>query len=464
MFAHRLMSRKTPLLLMLLLSALPAEGQMTGQIINCDNPNPNQPQFCVDNWALDLLDENRVAIEQAPGRLPRDRKHYFERTGTGVHIFIVDTGIDSTNPDFKTLGNQAASRLSVRYGGTTDSDSGSHGTRVAGLAAGLQYGVAKNAIIHNVYKGSPAQPSWLLDGLNWIYDQVTVQGLRPAVINMSFNMPRPITQSGYPNIETQLTQRLQDLIAQGVVVINSAGNRNSNNPGAFWPTNIPEVIVVGGIDENGNRWVRDTSDPEYQSLCVSLQDCGSNFGSLIDIWAPAKYIRSAVKINNNNTLAPRVRSGTSFAAPLVAGLAALHLQQYPNDSPTMVLAALRANAANLGDIDGNGSADYLARSTVATPACNVLQRLFVNTTQSVDFSTTELIDSCAAGIGAYAQFNASQGQITVQGAGPSSILYRYTPNGTYLGNDKFNYTLYNTSTGATVGTGEVKVMVQPNQN
>jgi subtilisin family serine protease len=388
-----------------------AFGVMNGQIINCDTPDPLQPQNCVDNWALDLLDESKTAIETAPAALPRDHKHYFDGTGTGVHVFMLDTGIDGNNPDFKTLGNPSQTRFGEVYGGFNiiDGDGGSHGTRTAALVAGLQYGVAKNATLHPIYTAGSIKNTGgdqILDRLNWVYDRVTINGLKPAVLNMSFNIPRPVMNGSGVDIEAQLTQRVRDLINASVVVTVSAGNQNSNNPGAYWPSVIPEVILVGGVDENGNRWVRDTSDPDYNNICVGppqapLHDCGSNYGSLVDIWAPAKYIRSAVKVNNNNSGAPRVRSGTSFAAPLVAGLAALYLEQNPFATPAQVQAALLANAANLGDIDGNGTADYLARSPVATPACNVTQRLFVNTGVSVPFLSSQLRDSCPTGYDAF---------------------------------------------------------------
>jgi len=449
---------------------------MNGQIINCDAPHPTQPQNCVDNWALDLLDESKTAIETAPAALPRDRKHYFDGTGAGVHVFMIDTGIDGNNPDFKVLGNPSQNRFGEGYYAiNNDGDgSGSHGTRTAALAAGLQYGVAKGATLHSIRSADVIAGSnggdGILDRLNWVYDKVTINGLKPAVLNMSFNIPRPVTSSSDPYIEAQLTQRVRDLINAGVVVTVSAGNKNSNNPAAFWPSNIPEVILVGGVDENGNRWVRDTSDPDYNNICVGppppsrpFNDCGSNYGSLIDIWAPAKYIRSAVILGNNDSLAPRVRSGTSYAAPLVAGLAALYLEQNPFATPAQVRAALLANAANLGDIDGNGTADYLARSPVATPACNVTQRLFVNTGVSVPFTSSQLEDSCPTGYSANAQFNASHGTVGIGGIGPNDILYRYTSNLNYTGMDQFNYLIY-TNTGSTYGTGTMSVMVQPAYN
>ncbi|HEX5761455.1 MAG TPA: S8 family serine peptidase [Thermoanaerobaculia bacterium] len=450
-----------------LLFAAGASAAMNGQILNCDAPNPTQPQNCVDNWALDLLDESKTAIETAPGALPRDRKHYFDGDGTGVHIFILDTGVDGTNPDFKTLGNPAGSRLGLQYPGYLNIDGGSssHGTRVAGLAAGLQYGVAKGATIHPIYTAGSINPTGgdaLLARLDWVLSQVRDYAMKPAVLNMSFNILSPVKNSAGQNMEPQLTAKVLELISNGVVVTVSAGNQNGN-PAALWPSKIQEVILVGGVDEYGNRWVRDTSDPEWQALCVAQGDCGSNYGTLVDIWAPAKYIRSAVKSGQRDENGRRISSGTSYAAPLVAGLAALHLQQNPTATPAAVRSALLGNAANLGDIDGSGYADYMARSPVATPACNVTQRLFVNTGLSVRYFSSQLRDSCPAGYDATSQFNAAHGQIGITGIGPNDISYSYIPSSGYTGTDQFNYDIY-TNFGGSYGTGTVAVTVQPNHN
>jgi subtilisin family serine protease len=443
-----------------------ALAQMNGQLIDCDMPHPTQPADCPDNWALDALDESKAGISGvAP--LPRDRKHYFAGTGAGVHIFMLDTGIDSTNPDFKVLDNPAGSRLGLAYGTLSDPEGGSHGTRTASLAAGLRYGVAKGATLHQVKASGVIRANRgdaLLDRLNWIYDRVTLDNLKPAVLNMSFNIPRPITDLAGVNMEAQLDQRVRDLIAAGVVVTVSAGNKNSNNPALYWPSNIPEVILVGGLNLAGDRWVRDPSDPDHALICVtSHQDCGSNYGSLVDIWAPAEYVRAAVKKTNNDSLATRVRSGTSFAAPLVAGLAALRLEQAPWETPAQVRSALLANAASVGDVDGNGTIDYMARSPVATPACNVPQRMFVSTSQLGWFYSSQMRDSCPAGYDAYAQMNASNGTVTLGGFGPTDAVYYYDPNTGYTGLDAFNYTIYN-STGGVYGNGTIKVTVQPDHN
>jgi len=450
--------------------ALQASAAIEGQFIDCDAPHPTQPTQCPDNWALDLLDESKAAIQGATAAIPRDRKHYFNRTGAGVHIFILEEGIDGANPDFKVLGDPADDRLGESWGagGFSEPSVGSHGTRVAALAAGLRFGVAKGATIHSADARSQINNSHgdgLLVRLNWIYGRVTSQTnpLKPAVLNMSFNIPRPVKDHNGLNVEPQLTQRVRDLINAGVFVTVSAGNHDSSNPGAYWPSVIPEVVLVGGIDEKGGRWVRDSTDPEFQALCVLKGDCGSNYGSLVDLWAPAKYVRSAVKKTNDDVQSPRLRSGTSFAAPLVAGLAALRLEQFPNETPAQVLAALKTNSARR-NVDGTVAGDeYLVRSPVGTPPCLVMQRLFVNATKTQDFLSTQLSESCPAGYSGVSQYNAAHGQIMIGGIAPEATLYYYTPSSGYTGLDQFNYTIY-TSSGSSYGTGTVKVTVQPNHN
>jgi len=93
----------------------------------------------------------------------------------------------------------------------------------------------------------------------------------------------------------------------------------------------------------------------------------------------------------------------------------------------------------------------------------VTQWLFVNTGVSVPFFSSQLADSCPAGYSAQSQFNASHGTIGIGGIGPNDILYYYTSNLNYTGMDQFNYIIY-TNMGATYGTGNVSVTVQPAHN
>lgn len=191
---------KKTLALLLCSAFLPslASAAMNGQILNCDTPNPTYPSNCVDNWALDLLDESKNAIEAAKAagsKLPRDRKHYFNGDGTGVHIFILDTGVYDANPEFKKLDAPSTPRTGAKYREYLhrDRDGGSHGTRVAGIAAGVKFGIAKDATLHPIISNGDigldaVDGPALLDRLDWVKKQVTEYGAKPAVLNMSFNL------------------------------------------------------------------------------------------------------------------------------------------------------------------------------------------------------------------------------------------------------------------------------------
>ncbi|MBM4782761.1 MAG: hypothetical protein GQE15_34220 [Archangiaceae bacterium] len=103
------------------------------QTITCDDPDPqNATAVCPDNWGLDRLDGLSVM---------RDGVYAPPRTGQGVHVFIVDTGLYAQHQEF-------AGRVGVgtdatgANGGTDDCSSWSHGTHVAAIAVGTRFGVA----------------------------------------------------------------------------------------------------------------------------------------------------------------------------------------------------------------------------------------------------------------------------------------------------------------------------------
>lgn len=460
--------KKCFLAVLVLMAVTPATAEINGQFIHCEYWRlPDWDDWCPDNWALDFLGESKADIANVPfGEVPSDGKYYFNSatTGAGVHIFILDTGIDPMNPDFQVLDDPNDDRVGSWYKDPNliwpegDGNAGSHGTRVAALAAGLRFGVAKGATIRPIYTSGRLNASGageIKKRLEWILAEVNAAPSTRAVLNMSFNIPRPVPE------ESALTSLVQQLISSGVVVTVSAGNQNSSRPQDYWPSNIADVIVVGGLNTEGNRWQRAADDE--QDLCTGpVKDCGSNFGEAVDVWAPAEHIRSALKKHDLSD--EPARSGTSYAAPIVAGLAAVHLQQNPYDSPVQVLAALKANAARRSvDGDIGGTLEYLVRSPEITPACNILQRMFAANDRWTRFLSEQMADSCPEGFDAYSDWNANHGVIDIGGFGPGGALYFYTPNASYEGTDHSNYTIYNDA-GNPSGTGTIKITVQPPHN
>ena len=297
------------------------------QPIDCSDPDPqNASATCVDNWGLDRLDGLGMV---------RDGTYAPPRTGQGVNIFILDTGLYAQHQDF-------AGRVGTGYdatlsGSTDDCGSWSHGSHVAGIAAGKRFGVAKGATLHSVRVAScpvAIQLSYLVAGFNWIAQAHATSIPGPAVASMSINS----TAADFTDPSSMLNTAITGVINAGVLVIESAGNNLGDACGHI--SRAPGVLIVGGSDEFDTPWERVPGDPNYAGWCTSGGDCGSNTGACISLFAPAAHIVSAWF---GMTVDPRTMcrlSGTSMAAPHAAGAAALYLQAQPAATPAQLRQAL----------------------------------------------------------------------------------------------------------------------------
>jgi subtilisin family serine protease len=309
---------------------------------------------CNDNWGLDRVDQQT---------LPLNNLFYFGSNGTGVHLYFLDTGIDYTHPEFKNAQGVSRVGTSINLAGdgvhATDPyyppvtptyfyDPYGHGTHVAAIAAGLRFGVAKNATIHAVRVTNAAAvsaTSVVAQGVDWI----ARNHVKPAVVNisMNFNVAREEQQGNtvYLNFMETLFRNLVQV--HGVTVVNSAGNFN-RDAYDFSPSRLPELIVVGASDYYDERW---REAPAFQPCNIRPSDpysqCGSNFGSSLDLWAPGYSIVSAWQAGG----ACR-QTGTSLAAPMVAGVAATYLQTHPAALPAEVVQAL-VNNSSVGVLNGS---------------------------------------------------------------------------------------------------------------
>jgi hypothetical protein len=302
------------------------------QSITCADPDPqNKTAVCSDNWALDRIDQRATA---------RDGRYHFAATGKGVHIYFVDTGLYAQHVEFQGRigkGYNATDKSSDTSAGDWD-----HGTATAAVAAGSTYGVAKDATIHMVKILDDKQQmndAYVLSAIEWIYDNHDPAVDGPAVVSMSVNGNRDIAD---PN--SALSKAVQKLITdRGILVVESAGNYKTD--ACTWSLAVSDALIVGGLSEDDAIWQRDRGDPGYSLYCG--KDCGSNTGSCVDIWAPAAHIVSAWESYNGQAKSPYNTcrlSGTSFAAPLVAGAAALWLQSNSKATPAQLTDALLAAA------------------------------------------------------------------------------------------------------------------------
>jgi subtilisin family serine protease len=259
-------------------------------------------------WGIDRIDQRNR---------PLSTTYTYPRTASNVHAYIIDTGIRVAHAQF---GGRATSGYDAVDGGTAD-DCNGHGTHVAGTVGGSTYGVAKAVQLVAVRvldcRGS-GTTAGVIAGVNW----VTNNKIRPAVANMSLG----------GGISSSLDNAVANSIASGVTYALAAGNSSANACNTS-PARVGAAITVGAT----------TSTDARSSY--------SNYGTCLDIFAPGSSITSAWYSSNSavNTI-----SGTSMAAPHVAGAAALVLSASPNLTPAQVQGSLVANATT-GVVTNPGS-------------------------------------------------------------------------------------------------------------
>ena len=266
-------------------------------------------------WGLDRIGQRD---------LPLNATYSYTRTGAGVNAYIIDTGILRTHTQF---GGRAVIGFDAVGDGRNTNDCNGHGTHVAGTVGGSTYGVAKSVRLFAVRvlncSGS-GTTSGVIAGVDW----VTANHLSPAVANMSLG----------GGASAALDNAVRNSIASGVVYAIAAGNSNANAANSS-PARVAEAITVGATTMNDAR------------------SSFSNFGSVVDIFAPGSSILSAWNTSNTAT---NTISGTSMATPHVAGVVARYLQANPGASPATARNAI-VNAATLNHLSGipTGTANRL---------------------------------------------------------------------------------------------------------
>jgi subtilisin family serine protease len=226
-----------------------------------------------------------------------------------------------------TFGGRAANGWDFVDNDGVAQDGNGHGTHVAGTIAGSQYGVAKGAkvvgvrVLDNSGSGTTAG---VVAGIDW----VTANAVKPAVANMSLG----------GGASTSLDDAVRRSIASGVTYAIAAGNSNVD-AGSSSPARVTQAITVGATERTDAR-------ASY-----------SNFGSVLDIFAPGSGITSSWGTSDTAT---NTISGTSMATPHVAGVAARYLQSNPGASPAQVSSALVSAATpNKVTSPGAGSPNRL---------------------------------------------------------------------------------------------------------
>jgi serine protease AprX len=269
-------------------------------------------------------------------------------TGKGVGIAIIDSGV-TPGADFGSRLVQV--RLPDQPGSLADAEG--HGTLVAGIAAGSSpdgrfVGIAPEANVYaiNVSRGTSVYSSDVVTALNWVFENAHANNIR--VVNLSVSETEP---SSYK--QNILDLAVERLWASGVVVVAAAGNTGDVASAVdYAPANDPFVITVGGLDDHGTAKPGDDTVATFSSRGTTVDGAVKPellaSGRLVaSILTPGSFLDSQAPTANRVAPGYATISGTSFAAPQVAGAAAIVLQLHPDWSPDAVKYALVSQSRSL---------------------------------------------------------------------------------------------------------------------
>ncbi len=281
--------------------------------------------------------ENQI-IPQSVDRVDGDiNLENINSNAVDADIAILDTGIDLDHEDLNVFHEK-----SFIAGTFSADDDHGHGTHLAGIAAAKDnsfgiVGIAPGArlwALKVLESSGNGEISTLIKGLDYINqnsNQVDV-----AVLSLGCEC-----ESGALDIA------ISNSIKAGITIVVAAGNE-AKNARTFTPANNPEVITVSAITDTDGKCGGNGPSSPYgdDDMLASF----SNFGDVVDISAPGVEIYSTFKSNSYKKL-----SGTSMAAPHVAGAAALYISLHPETSPKDVKNYLVNSGTKFSDLcDGNG--------------------------------------------------------------------------------------------------------------
>jgi len=327
------------------------EPEMIARAIGTQTTGPSG--FAAPNnvmpWGIDRIDS----------RTGRDNRFTYTTDGTGVKVYVIDSGVNATHLQFSSRvlsgwsyrANSAAvtsyNNANAAYnsnpargiapcaykpsvhqfdpstfdgvGDVTDVgkvDNDGHGTHVAGIVGGLSTGVAKAVTLVPVRvldSCGAGTETMVLNGLNWILADHQLG--EKAVVNMSI---------GFDSTATGIDVAIKNLLAEGIVVVAASGN-DGKSACETTPAGTQGTISVGASTYN------------------DLEPSFTNFGECVDIFAPGQSIVSTWPSSPDMYVR---ESGTSMAAPHVAGAAARFLQSatVTPTTPTDVWNWLKTNA------------------------------------------------------------------------------------------------------------------------
>jgi serine protease AprX len=304
-------------------------------------------------------------------------------------IAIVDSGIEASRSDFG--GRVVADVKLSSLANDSPGDGRGHGTFVAGIAAGDAPGhggaapSAKIVSLDVMDDQGMARTSDVIAAADWLLANKSKYGIRVA----NFSLHSSVANSF---MYDPLNKAVERLWFSGVVVVAASGNYGSlTGPSGvpFAPGNDPFVITVGASDTGHSVSTKDDVAAPWSAYGYTLDGFAKP-----DVAAPGRYMVGPVPVTStlyteraDHVVAPGYieLSGTSFAAPIVTGIAALILGRHPDWSPDQVKGALMVGtkpmpqASDLSEGVGEVNANRSVELQTAPPNPNLALNQFVLT-------------------------------------------------------------------------------------
>ncbi|MBI4133208.1 S8 family serine peptidase [Candidatus Uhrbacteria bacterium] len=295
-----------------------------------------------------------VSTQALPTGIDRINAEGKANKGAGVHVAVIDTGIQTSHPDLKD--NIAGGKNCST--GTSYNDGNGHGTHVAGTIAARDNGLgvvgvapeAKLWAVRVLNNSGGGTWSTVICGIDFVTSKAPANGGPITVANLSLG-GGGISDNNCGNSNNDALHRaICRARDAGVTVVVAAGNSGANAAGAVPAAYDDAVITVSAlVDTDGQPFGLGAStgygtDDTFASF--------SNWGTPVDIGAPGVNIRSTWTKSGYNTI-----SGTSMATPHVAGGAALYIATHPGALWSEVKNAL----ISAGEVSGAGHSDPSTR-------------------------------------------------------------------------------------------------------